>query len=74
MMEKNIKLEEVSNKREREILQLLKKRKQCMYGEIIKELSYSYTEGQKHISSLLSKGWIDRVNMSSFFRLNTTIS
>lgn len=74
MLDKTIKLEEVNNRREREILELLKKRDQCMYGEIIKELSYSYMEGQKHIQSLLSKGWIDRVNMSSFFKLNTSIT
>ncbi|WP_439182822.1 hypothetical protein [Carboxylicivirga taeanensis] len=53
-----IKLETLNNQKEKEILALLSKNKECIYGEIIRQTNLSYSKGKELIFSLISRGYI----------------
>jgi len=69
-MTRTIHLSEIESDKEREILQLLDKKKKCLYGDIIRSLSISSNEGQKIIFSMLSKGLIKHQENSFYLVLN----
>jgi DNA-binding MarR family transcriptional regulator len=68
-----INLQDIQNPSEKDILMLLKKRGKCLYGEIIKELRISGTNGQEAIFSLIKKGLIKRIDKTSFIDLNVEV-
>ena len=71
---KTISIVNIENEKEKDILNLLKTKGTCMYGNIIKELSISATEGQPIITSLLNRGLIKYQSHSSHIELNVKIS
>lgn len=52
---------------EQKILLLLENKGKCLYGNIFKELNLSQTAGAHAILSLLSKGYIQNVDVSSYY-------
>ncbi len=64
-----IRLDELNNQKEKEILALLKENKECIYGEIIKQTNLSYSKGKEVIFSLISKGYIQYVGRSTKLKL-----
>jgi len=67
---KTVYLDEIKSLKETEVLTLLKSKGVCMYGDIIKKLGISQTEGQQIIFSLLSRGLIRYQYRSSYLELN----
>ncbi len=65
---KAIELERIKNPLEKNILNLLTEKGECLYGEIIKELRISSSKGQVAIFSLLEQGLII-VDKSSSIKL-----
>jgi len=70
---KTVYLKEINNPKEKEILQLLKSKGACLYGDIFKLLAMSSTEGQHIIFSLLSRGLIKYQYRSSNIELNVEL-
>lgn len=64
-----IRLDELKNQKEKEILALLNENKECIYGEIIKQTNLSYSKGKEVIFSLISKGYIQYVGRSTKLKL-----
>ena len=69
-MVKNEKIEvkEVSTV-EKKILLLLESKGKCLYGNIFKELNLSQTVGAHAILSLVTKGFVKNVGVSSYYEL-----
>ncbi len=72
-VQKTIDINTIEDPIEKKILVYLNKKKKSLYGEIIRELSISVNEGQKHIFSLLSRGLIKRGESSRLLELNVNI-
>ena len=70
---KKIKLKSIKDPVERDILTLLKKKGECIYGEIIKELKISSARGQQATYSLITAGYIRHKNRTSKLKLNVEI-
>jgi predicted transcriptional regulator len=68
-----VKMENIKDPVERKILELLKTRGDCLYGNIIEQLHLSAREGQQVIFSLLSKGLIRHKKLSSNIELNVDL-
>jgi hypothetical protein len=64
---------EIKNPKELQILEFLRARGACLYGNIFKELAISSIEGQQIIFSLLSKGLIKYQYRSSNIELNVEL-
>lgn len=73
MSKKTIDIHEISNQFEKDILELLNEKEQCVYGDIIKELKLSARRGQESIYSLMNKGFVKHVDQSSYLKLNVDI-
>ena len=73
MSKETIDIQEISNQFEKDILKLLEEKEKCVYGDIIKDLKLSARRGQKLIYSLISKGFVKRVDQSSYLKLNVDI-
>ena len=69
-----IKIENLKDPREREILELLKNRGGCPYGNIFEQLHFSTLEGRQIIYSMLSRGLIRYKKRSSIVELNVDLS
>ena len=70
---KSVYLREIENPKEKEILKLLKVKGECLYGDIIKQLAISATEGQRIIFSLLKRGLIRFQSRTSNIELNVDL-
>ena len=70
---KSVYLYEIENPKEKEILKLLKVKGECLYGDIIKQLTISATEGQRIIFSLLKRGLIRFQSRTSNIELNVDL-
>lgn len=70
---KSVYLREIENPKEKEILKLLNVKGVCLYGDIIKQLAISATEGQRIIFSLLKRGLIRFQFRSSNIELNVDL-
>jgi len=70
---KSVYWQEIENPKEKEILKLLKVRGECLYGEIIKQLAISATEGQRIIFSMLKRGLIRFQSHTSNVELNVDL-
>lgn len=74
MLEKNKKIDKIDlTPEEKEVLLLLDKMDNCLYGNIFKELNLPYTKGAEIIFSLTSKGYIENVGRSSFYELKVKL-
>nr|WP_321486692.1 hypothetical protein [uncultured Draconibacterium sp.] len=73
MSKETIDIQEISNQFEKDILKLLEEKEKCVYGDIIKDLKLSDRRGQKLIYSLINKGFVKRVDQSSYLKLNVDI-
>lgn len=69
-----LKIENIKDPREKEILELLKTRGGCLYGNIFEQLQISTLEGQQIIYSMLSRGLIRYKKRSSIVELNVDLS
>lgn len=67
--EKSIRIETLTNEKEKEILLLLKHQEQCIYGEIIRQTNLSYSKGKEIIFSLLNKGYVRYVGRTTKIEL-----
>jgi predicted transcriptional regulator len=70
---KSIRIETLTNEKEKEILLLLKEQKQCIYGEIIRQTNLSYSKGKELIFSMLSKGYVRYVDRTTKIELAVEI-
>jgi hypothetical protein len=70
---KNVELDKIDNPREKEVLTLLQEKKKCLYGNILKELSFSVNEGQNIIMPMLSRGLIRYQDHSFYLELNVKL-
>ena len=70
---KTVHTSEIKKPKELQILQLLKARGACLYGDIFKELSISSSDGQHIIFSLLSRGLIKYQYRSSYIELDVEL-
>ena len=73
MSKETIDIQEISNQFEKDILKLLEEKEKCVYGDIIKDLKLSARRGQKLIYFLINKGFVKRVDQSSYLKLNVDI-
>nr|WP_319569480.1 hypothetical protein [uncultured Draconibacterium sp.] len=73
MSKETIDIQEISNQFEKDILKLLEEKEKYVYGDIIKDLKLSARRGQKLIYSLINKGFVKRVDQSSYLKLNVDI-
>lgn len=69
-----LKIENIKDPREKQILELLKTGDGCLYGKIIEQLHFSTLEGQQIIYSMLSRGLIRYKKRSSIVELNVDLS
>ncbi|PTN05943.1 hypothetical protein [Mangrovibacterium marinum] len=58
------------NEEEQAIVRLLSQDGQCLYGNILKNLNISPTNGAKLIHALTSKGYIRNAEHASVYELN----
>lgn len=70
---KTVYLDEIEDPKEKEVLKLLKHKGVCMYGDIIKQLEISVSDGQQIIFSLLSRSLIKYQYRSSYMELNVEL-
>jgi len=70
----SIRIESIHNEYEQAVLTLLEQKKECVYGDIIKELRISTSLGQQAIYSLIKKGIIRHKLRSSKLELNVNIT
>lgn len=68
-----LKLNELKDPIEREVILYINKNEQCAYGEIIRNLKLSYTKGQEVIGLLVSKGYIKFIGRTSNLELTGSI-
>lgn len=68
-----IKISKVTEE-EREVLILLEKMDNCLYGNIFKKLKLSHTKGAAIIRALKTKGYIQSIGNSSIYELNVELS
>ena len=73
MSRETIDIQKISNQFEKDILKLLEEKEECVYGDIIKDLKLSARKGQELIYSLINKGFVKRVDQSSYLKLNVDI-
>ncbi|WP_319499431.1 hypothetical protein [uncultured Draconibacterium sp.] len=73
MSRETIDIQKISNQFEKDILKLLEEKEKCVYGDIIKDLKLSARKGQELIYSLINKGFVKRVDQSSYLKLNVDI-
>ena len=59
---------------EQKILVLLESKGTCLHGHIFKELKLSQTAGKQAILSLLTKGYIQNVGVSSYYELTGVLA
>lgn len=57
---------------EQEVLLLLEKMDNCLYGNIFKELKIAHTKGAEIILSLIKKGYIKNVGKTSYYEINAS--
>ncbi|RKD91698.1 hypothetical protein [Mangrovibacterium diazotrophicum] len=73
-MKTKLDLSTVKNEVEREIIQLIHEKEQCMMGDIIMHLKLSYQRGKAYISSLESKNVVTNRDKAPFYTLNVDLS
>ena len=55
------------------IINYISEKRQCMYGDVIKNLKLSYIKGQQSIGSLVSRGFLRFVGTTSCLELDRNI-
>ena len=72
-MKERIKLEKIKSNTEREIVELLNEKTQCMRGDIFMSLKLSYKRGHKYLNSLLDKNWVSNTDKAPYYTLKIDV-
>lgn len=72
-MKESVELKKIKDQNEREILQLLKEKDQCMMGEILMKLKLSYRKGYNLLNSLSKKNLVSNREKAPYYTLKVEL-
>ncbi|NBC83031.1 MAG: hypothetical protein GVY19_06575 [Bacteroidetes bacterium] len=70
---KELRLENIEDAIERQVVGIIREYENCSVGNVIKDLSLSYSRGLKVIQSLKQKGWVTSHTNPPFLNLNVQL-
>jgi len=68
-----LRLDNIEDSIERQVVKIIKEYENCSVGNVIKDLSLSYSRGLKVIQSLKHKGWVTNLQNPPFLNLNVQL-
>jgi predicted ArsR family transcriptional regulator len=72
-MKEKIKLKQIKDHTERDVILLLKEKKQCMMGDIFMRLRLSYKKGREVLNSLTNKNMVSNREKAPYYTLKVDI-
>lgn len=72
-MGEQIKLNQIKDNTERDIIKLLSENDKFMMGDILMQLKLSYRKGHHYLNSLRAKNWVSNTEQAPYYTLKVDL-